>query len=267
MTPPLFVADVGNSTIDFAEFQPGELKTDELAKPLRTWKVRLSEIDFESLDAWSSAGGDWIVGSVNRPAQERLLEWLSKHGVGRITRVRHTDLRTKTAVRRPEVVGIDRLAAAESVNVLRHADRPAVIVDAGSAITIDVVSKHGVFLGGMIAPGARLCAAALSNDTNQLPEVDVVNFGSLLSSNKLSAPELIGDDTQPAIQAGVYWMIAAGIDGIIARLQNELAGPCDVFATGGSMPQLLPQLSHDHVQHVPHLVVAGLRRANRTSND
>ena len=159
------------------------------------------------------------------------------------------DFKIPTSIRNNETVGIDRWAAATAVNMLRNADRSAIVVDAGTAITVDCISNQGVFLGGMIAPGFELCINALNAKTNQLPKIETPKV----------PPPIVGDDTISAIESGVFWLIAAGLDGILGRLKNELAGVCDIFATGGSIAAILPHLEKKHrVSYCPHLVLSGL---------
>lgn len=101
----------------------------------------------------------WWIASVNRPAATRLLDWLHEHRPSdRITLLASGDLPLEVRLPRPDMVGIDRLVDAVAVNRLRDASRPAVIVDVGTAITVDLVSADGAFLGGAILPGLQMAA-------------------------------------------------------------------------------------------------------------
>ena len=97
----------------------------------------------------------------------------------------------------PERVGLDRLAAAAAVNRLRSPDRGAIIVDTGSAVTVDLLSADGVFRGGAILPGIDMSARALHEFTDLLP---------LVSLNELSVPPpALGVSTVTAIRGGLFW--------------------------------------------------------------
>lgn len=248
------VADVGNSTIDFAEFATSSDPVSPIPSPLRTQKVNVADLNEELLQDWNRTDErcDWLIGSVNKPVSAELEALLLRDVASRVRSIQHHDFELQLAIRNPQSVGIDRLAAAIAANRIRRNEQPAIIVDAGSATTIDVVSKDGVFLGGMIAPGIRLSVDALAKGTDGLPHVK--------TDFRNSVPSMIGNDTMTAIQAGVFWSAIAAIDGIINRLGSELAGPSELFATGGAITSLLPHLSHK-VQHEPHLVLSGLAMA------
>ncbi|MGD8393976.1 MAG: type III pantothenate kinase [Candidatus Eiseniibacteriota bacterium] len=120
----------------------------------------------------------------------------------------------------PSQVGPDRLA-----NAVAAAERhrlPAIVVDLGTAITFDVVSASGEYLGGAIAPGIRTAADALFRRAARLPRVEL----------ELPA-SAIGRTTTTSIQSGLVLGAAILIDGLVERIAAELdAAPC-VIATGG----------------------------------
>jgi type III pantothenate kinase len=119
-------------------------------------------------------------------------------------------------------------------------------VDAGTAITFDLVSKRGEFLGGLIAPGMRISALALAKYTALLPQVD------------MALPRgLFGKNTQEAIRAGVYWGAVGMVLGITMRLVKHLGESAAVFITGGAAPVLIPHLPKSFV-HAPYLTLEGI---------
>lgn len=257
MARTCIVADIGNSTIDFGLFCKDELancrvsSAKEVARPLETKKVSTSESDFRVLSPWIHEDVEWRIGSVNTASCARLADWVRENSRSAIQFVRHAAIPMTSSVRVREQLGIDRLAAAFAANRLRNPMRPAVVISSGSAITMNVISADGVFLGGMIATGMQLNFESLASKTDQLPRARVGE----------STPPMIGDDTVSAMQAGVFWFTAKGIDGVVTQLQNELAGPIDVFGTGGSFGFLLSHLEHD-VRIEPNLVLSGLAMAN-----
>ncbi len=95
------------------------------------------------------------------------------------------------------MVGIDRLVDAVAVNRLRDAGRPAVVVDVGSAITVDLVSRDGAFLGGAILPGIAMSARAIHEFTDLLPLVEM--------SELIAPPPVLGTATAPAMESGLFW--------------------------------------------------------------
>lgn len=120
----------------------------------------------------------------------------------------------------PREVGADRI-----VNAVAGFDKyggPCVVVDLGTTINFDVVSREGEFLGGLIAPGIGMSIQGLFARTARLPMVD------------FRAPEkLVGSNTVGSIQSGLYYGFLALIDGIVERIAAELGPDTKAVATGG----------------------------------
>ncbi len=130
--------------------------------------------------------------------------------------------------RAPERVGADRLLAA--LGAWRRAGA-AIVVDAGTAITVDLVADGPVFEGGAILPGPALCAEALHRRTALLPRVTI----------ERAPGSALGLDTEEAIRAGVYFGAAGAIRLLVEKLRagREAAA---VLVTGGAAPLLMPAL-------------------------
>jgi len=246
------VADVGNSSIHIGEFRIDEEST-QLPKPIRKLDVPGHETNFDVVAAWLHDSGSrplrWQIGSVNRRSLDPFQRWIESRNE-QWNVVNYQDFDISIVSKSPAKIGIDRLAAAVAANHLRSVHHAAIVVDAGTAITIDCVTAAGQFIGGMIAPGLQSGFTLLEQNTDQLP------FTKLDAS-----PGLVADNTKQAIQSGVYWMAVGGIENIIAKLKNELASPCSVFVTGGSMNAIYPNLQVA-AQHIPHLVLSGLALTN-----
>lgn len=145
-----------------------------------------------------------------------------------------------TRYRRPEQLGIDRWLA---VLAVADAGRPALVVDAGTALTLDVL-RDGVHEGGFILPGLALQRQALADATARVsfPEAD---WSSL-------AP---GHDTAACVGHGSLRALVA----LIRSMVDELGPGADLYLTGGDAGLLLPHLPA--AQHRPMLLLHGLRRA------
>lgn len=130
----------------------------------------------------------------------------------------------KTGVRivmdNPREVGADRVVNAAAAHHLYKG--PVIVIDFGTATTLDVVSKEGDYLGGAIAPGIMIAAEALFTRTSQLPRIELV-----------PPKRAIGTNTISAMQSGVVFGYIGLIEGLVARIQAELAEPAKVIATGG----------------------------------
>jgi len=144
-------------------------------------------------------------------------------------------------------VGADRLL--NGLAGFHQGGTGCIVVDLGSAVTIDAVSHEGVFLGGIIAPGLRMQARALHRDTACLPEVALVLPGAAL-----------GRDTVSAIQSGILLGAVELISGLVRRLREEAVPGVPVYLTGGDAHLVAGRLECvDGV--IPHLTLEGLRLA------
>jgi type III pantothenate kinase len=149
-------------------------------------------------------------------------------------------------VDRPAAVGADRLVN----TVAAHGAYPGalIVVDFGTATTFDIVSAEGNYEGGVIAPGVNLSAEALHQAAAMLPRVAIERTLSV-----------IGKDTIPAVQSGLYWGYVGLIEGLVSRIKAEYGQPMTVIATGG-----LAALFHKQVAVIDHLdadlTISGLIR-------
>jgi type III pantothenate kinase len=145
----------------------------------------------------------------------------------------------------PREVGADRIVNA--VAGYAKYGGPSIVVDIGTATTYDVVSDRGEYLGGAIAPGARVSAEALFKQTARLPRVEMV-----------PPRTVIGKNTIEAMQAGLIYGTAAEVDGIVERMQKELGEHATVIATGG-LSGLIVEYCERVDHHEPWLTLEGLR--------
>ncbi|MCD8004904.1 MAG: type III pantothenate kinase, partial [Oscillospiraceae bacterium] len=126
------------------------------------------------------------------------------------------------AVPHPERVGADRLA--DAAWAAAHCPLPAVTVDLGTATTVNVIDRGGVFLGGAIALGVESSLRALGGQAAQLPRLEV---------SASAGP--IGQTTQECMLVGAVAGTAAMIDGLVANIEERL-GPVTLLLTGGLVP-------------------------------
>ena len=155
----------------------------------------------------------------------------------------------KTGVRirmdNPREVGADRIANAAAAHNLYGG--PIIITDLGTATTFDTVSREGDYLGGAIAPGIGTAAEALFTQAAMLPRVE------------LSHPKrAIGTNTITAMQSGIVFGYVGLIEGIVARIQQELGERAKVVATGGFAELIAEETAVIDVVN-PNLTLIGLR--------
>jgi type III pantothenate kinase len=246
---PLMAVDVGNSRIKFGDFE--HPLADPLPHPQRAFAVELdwTLADLEGLLPRDPASYSWRIASVNRPAAARLIEWLRERQVPRILPLKHTDLPLEIHVPRPDQVGLDRLANVVAANRLRVAGQPAIVIDLGSAITVDLVSPAGAFSGGAILPGITISSKALHEFTDLLPLVEVTE-----------PPDALGTSTLAAIRSGLYWGMVGAVRELVARMSEGSLAP-QIFLTGGAAPRfanILTLQGEGTPQFVPHLTLSGI---------
>lgn len=128
----------------------------------------------------------------------------------------------KNLYRKPSQVGQDRLVNAYAANILYQA--PLIVIDSGTAITLDVISRNKAYLGGLIFPGMEISLKSLKEKTALLPQV------------KLARPKgLIGKDTKNSILSGIVFGTADLCNGLIKRLKQKLGRDSLVIGTGGNI--------------------------------
>jgi type III pantothenate kinase len=158
----------------------------------------------------------------------------------------HVPVPIKIGYRTPETLGKDRLAAAVGANSLRP-KRDLLIIDAGTAITYDLVEASGIYIGGNISPGLTTRFRALNHFTRKLP----------LTKETETIPQ-IGNDTESAIQAGVIRGIIYEMDGTINDLRTKYPH-LFVFLTGGNSNYFERRLKNIIFADI-NLVLTGLNR-------
>lgn len=244
--------DVGNTRVKLGLFaEPPADSRGELPRCIERAVVMSQEsMPWELIAQWRSAASCWqpavIAGSNPRNIERVQADW--PHSLGPVPRmVANTDeFPLPIRVDEPRRVGIDRLLNAVAVNELRSEGRPAIIVDSGTATTVDVVSTDGAFVGGAILPGLALSAKALHEYTALLPLVSVLELGQ-------APPEALGRNTRAAIRSGLFWGQLGAVKELIER---QAGSETAVFVTGGGGALLASYLPRARFE--PHLPLQGL---------
>jgi type III pantothenate kinase len=124
------------------------------------------------------------------------------------------------SLERPDEVGADRLVNSLAANKIYGG--PIIVVDFGTATTFDIVSKEGIYIGGIISPGVYLSMDALDKATARLPRIAIAK-----------PDRVIGDSTISAMQSGIFWGYISLLEGVIHKIKKENNIEMKVVATGG----------------------------------
>lgn len=144
----------------------------------------------------------------------------------------------------PSQVGSDRIVIA--VAALAEYKAPLILMDLGTATTIEVVEPENTYLGGVIIPGVKVSLDALTSRAAQLPGIS------------LDKPRhVIGKNTVDCMRSGMIYGTASMIDGLIDRMEEELGHPSTLVATGG-MAQFITPLCKHHIILEKDLLLKGL---------
>lgn len=245
----LFVIDVGNTNTVVGIFDG-----DRLAQH---WRLISKERTADELGVYlltllgtagisPSAIEGAILASVVPPVDAAFVEGVRRYFDVECLRVSPSlDLGIRVEYGVPHEVGADRLVNA--VAGMTRYGAPLVIVDFGTAITVDVVSADGAYLGGAIAPGLVTSMSALFGKTAKLPKVGLEAPGTA-----------IGKNTMDSIKAGVIYGNAGLVDSLVERIWKELGNETQVVATGGHA-QVIAEHSRTIRTVDPWLTLDGLK--------
>lgn len=240
MSGPI-VVDVGNTRVKWG-----------LCSSEQVWS--LASLPPDDTDAWLSQWREWkleptqawIVAGVHPARVDAQVAWLSERGDSVQVLSSHEQLPLKVDVEVPAKVGIDRLLNAVAANRRRQEHVAAILVDAGSAVTVDYVDGTGVFRGGAIFPGFNLMAKALHEYTALLPIVTI--------DEAVTVP---GTSTTHAMQAGVLHAVVGGIERLIVEYNHRFPTAFEIFLTGGDCKMLAEKL-HRPVHVWPEMTLEGI---------
>ena len=218
MTSKILAVDIGNTSILFGYYDHGRLK-----KTFRLPTKKISAKEIRSLKKIFPVSqiGAAVIGSVVPPLGKRLKRDIrAVLGISAALIGQDIPVPITNRYRYPRQVGIDRLMNA--VAAFDHYRRAAIIIDFGTAITFDVVSNKGGYLGGVIAPGIEISLEALFQQTALLPKI------------RLAHPaHFIGRDTVESIRIGCSVGIGGLCDRIIEKIKKNYRLRPVIIATGG----------------------------------
>jgi len=256
MSNTLLTINVGNTRCQFAVFVDEQMhdvhyvaheNSDALAAELTNATQGIADADTMPI----------YLASTNAAAAKRVVQAVQSVLDGPISRI-ETDVNVPVGRKldRESITGEDRLLnAAAAYDKLKQA---CIVVDAGTAVTVDFIDGEGTFHGGAILPGARMMLNAMHQHTAQLPEI------------RIKKPdELIGHNTAEAMLTGVYHGVRGAVRELCEKFAEHYGAYPKIIATGGDAPLLFAE--YDLIEElVPELTLRGMyvtRRYEREQND
>ena len=221
----LLLVDIGNTNVKFGIDIAGELRsrwrvhTDRTSMPDEWWIVLNTLAAADGIDLRS------IDGAVLSSSVPSVTPWIrtmirDRIGVEPVVVGPETDLGITVQIDNPTEVGPDRLVDAAAA--YEQFGGPVVVLDFGTATTLNVVNHDGAFIGGAIAPDLRSAHDALVGKAAKLTSVDLV-----------FPPSVIGHNTVAAMQAGIMLGYVGLVNGLIAQIDEELGEQPTIVSTGG----------------------------------
>ncbi len=240
----ILTIDIGNTTIAVGAVKNNrvlEVRRIETSAVLRRLSPPLQKI----LDKYAYNKYDFKIAAICSvvPESTTIIEQIIKKEFGIPVKVIGEDIVVpmKNCYRNPKQVGQDRLVGAYAAMCLYG--KPVVVIDLGTAITFDCVSKKGEYLGGAIVPGLRLSAESLFLKTALLPKIDI------------AAPKtVIGRTTQESILSGLFYGYGALCRGFIELAAKEMKAKPKVVMTGGHT-LLMKKFISPHIRIIDETLV------------
>ncbi len=244
----LIAVDIGNSAIKVSVHD--DIKSARWCDQYQFRGDEAFQLDLPSAPAF------WSICSVNNQRWQRLEKWIASrrpHDIVRHLTPEDVPIPSRVVSRRQ--TGVDRLLGAwMATRLCEHG--PVIVVDAGTAVTVDLVDLEGVFAGGVIFPGASTALRQLSVATDALPDLSAPECLKRLGDLNRHA---VGADTESAILIGVYQAQLAAMTRAVDRILETLPTKCPVYATGGGV-MLLERYLPVNWKVVPDLVLRGAQQ-------
>ncbi len=245
----LLVVDIGNTNIVFGVFDGDELVASfrlhtSLSRTIDEYAALLRPFFAEKLSSKKVTA--CVLSSVVPPLTQDIVEFLGERFSLDVLQV-GPGVKTGLPLRVKDPAGVGSDRVVNAVAAKHIVGSPALVVDFGTATSLDVVNDQGAYIGGMILPGVQVSIDALVEHTAKLPKI------------QLSWPEtVIGNDTVSAMQSGTVLGYHCMIDGLIDSIEQETGFVPSVLCTGG-LGRLFSQHSAKLQHYEPQLTLLGLR--------
>lgn len=246
----LLAIDIGNTNIAFGVFEGEKMRATwnvaaDIYKTADEYAVLL--LNLLPREGLGLSDIHHVIICSVVPPLEPIFEELSKRYLGISPLVVGPGVKTgvRIGTDNPREVGADRVVNAAAAHRLYGG--PVIIIDFGTATTVDAISEEGEYLGGAIAPGIGIAVEALFERASKLPRIELI------------APQrAIGRNTVTSMQSGVIFGYVGLIESLVHRIREELGGKARVIATGGLADVIAKETTVVDALS-PHLTLIGLR--------
>lgn len=246
----ILAVNIGNTNIAAAVFDGDAIKecwrlASDAKKSEDEYALALQGLmNMQGLAASDIKGA--IIGSVVPALNEKWAGCLNRViGVSPLVMTHRTPIGMENRYTNPAEVGMDRLANAVGGKLMMGA--PVIVLDIGTAATLDIVDREGAYAGGCILAGLETTAEALALRTARLPRI---------SPRKPAAAA--GKSTLASLESGIFYGMVGAVDGLVERLWAEIGYETGLIATGGGAAAILKSLKHSW-RHDPSLTLRGLK--------
>lgn len=239
--------DVGNTRLKWGEFEDGTFR--------RTGHIALKKIHDEGLSALTSklprevdaVSASNVAGTSFATRLSGVVGMHCKCDV-HFARSEREAYGVTNSYRQPRRMGVDRWVA--MIGAWSELESACLIVDAGTAVTIDALDDDGQHLGGQILPGVALMANALAEETSDIPKIGRRSAGFAMDM------DIFSDNTAKAVASGTQSAVIGAIERAIGVLRSN-DYDATIILTGGDAARILKTLDETPL-HRPHLVLQGL---------
>jgi type III pantothenate kinase len=245
------VVDAGNSRIKWGRCSGGAVV--EMA----TLKPAYGEHWVSQVEAWAlKRRCQWVVCGSDPARQKRIVMWLTKQNQHVHVLDSYTRLPIGLNVKQPDKVGLDRLCNAVAVNSRRPTGKAAVVIDAGTAVTVDYVDEAGVFQGGAILPGLLLMVDFLHRHTAALPVIKPHELAQLIDPVALP-----GKSTVEAMVLGLWACFRGGVERVARDYLAKAASGAVFYIGGGDGAVFAKDCPLGESHYWPEMTLEGIRIA------
>lgn len=247
----LLVIDVGNTSISY-----GLVKSGRLSHYFNAFAHDIPKIDYYlTRSGLINKIDKVIISSVNPKNMQKVKNWLKNKISPKNLLIISQHLKPKITHKYQNVgkLGKDRLV--NIYGAIRRYQTPLLMINFGTATTVDYISKKGVYEGGLIIPGIETSWNALQERAALLPKMPKIQ----------DYPYLIGRNTENCMRAGLLQGFGAMVDGLIGRFKTQYGSSLFVLASGGLAKKIQPYvMSKIKVDQMHHLKSLALIYKNHT---